>query len=147
MGIWRGFMSTNHFPGGSFLKFLAIFSRNPLVESKTRRRLRPKRLQEAPEAVEEWRGSAGREFVGHRFWWHLLKSPGKNTTHISRSDRFPLKPTGEIKHILNQMEDRSTKGNRSHFLKATALPLINQCGFPFQTHPTNPRKHPTCPKC
>ena len=36
-------------------------------------------------------------------FFRLVKTPGKNT-HISGSDRFPLKPTGEIRHILMQMD-------------------------------------------
>ena len=55
----------------------------------------------------------------HEGYLHLLKSPGKKEKkHISSSDRFPSKPTGENKkHILNQMEgyeSQSKPGTNIH---------------------------------
>ena len=35
---------------------------------------------------------------------HLLQPPGKHETCPVTTDRFPVKPIGEMKHILHQME-------------------------------------------
>ena len=80
--------------------------------------------------------------------FHLLKPPGKKKTKQSSSDRFLLKPTGERKKILKQMEETRFAGVLMvvHFRRLRrdcsaeeAAKLLPQPGTPLTSLASRPK--------
>ena len=70
--------------------------------------------------------------------FHLLKPFGKSKS-MSRSDRFPSKPTGENKLILKQMEEPEELDVGLSFGESASLPLRRFEQGPSRSFRINPR--------